>query len=688
VNLDPLKKFLLDKWWIFSLIFIFIFAYWIRSVGNVPDRILSFDPTFFYRFTKYFADWGHFPVWDELSYYVGRGDTSSNSRLMWIITGTIYNIFKSSASLFTIASTMAAIYGALLIVPAFLLGRELSNKYGGVLAAALTASAPQILVRTFGASYDTDQMALFFLLFTLYAGFRCLRKKTVESLATAILIYSAAMLAWGDSMFTFAILCGYSVVLLFVQKFMEKSKGSLKNFSYNISLLLVVLIGVQAIGFITNTYDAIGSILSIATFAQKPEIWIVNISIAELQPFNVFNLQGWMQAVGRFQTGDATIDIGIFTILIGFMATGLFYSYKKNINAAPLITAIFIIAFYVTTRGVRFTEFSSALFLVIIAAGFGYAMEALSNRGIILRSSVLGIALIVVFFAFGITSQVGFSLGPDVDKNWDDAWKWMKESTPEDALIGTWWDPGHMIAGYAERRNIADGAHCPHSCKYTINDRIVDLGKIMVTGNESESLQLIRKYQGTSSKVYWIASDDLIPKFQWPMYFGTGCGPQNDAKKCPTYISLPLQGNANSNDGRLIFRNYLLSNQAGDYQSVMLFETEPKVAFYNNNGNVYMFIESLTQSDGQLVSVGSNENVVKQVFSTLDPIFKQINVKPTNQTVPLSAWFTKGYNMAVLIPLNLRESVFTKMFLLEGDGLNHFTKAFSNDKVKIYEVVP
>jgi len=63
-----LKKY----WWIFALVIVFLFSYHIRSVNIVPDRLLSFDPIYQYRFTKYFVDWGHLPAWDELTYYAGR----------------------------------------------------------------------------------------------------------------------------------------------------------------------------------------------------------------------------------------------------------------------------------------------------------------------------------------------------------------------------------------------------------------------------------------------------------------------------------------------------------------------------------------------------------------------------------------------------------------------------------------
>ncbi len=683
-SFESLKKFLLDKWWLFALAAIFFIAFSIRAEGIVKDRILSFDPTFFYRFTKYFADWGHLPVWDELSYYVGRADTPTNSILMYMLTGTLYNIFGAGASLFSFASSMAAIYGALIVIPAFLLGRELSNKYGGLFAAALIGTAPQILIRTFGASYDTDQFALFFLLFTLYAGFRCLRKKTIESAAVAILVYSAAMMGWGDSMFTFVILCGYSIALFFAQGLFEKNVEKEKRFSaagknllWNAAFLLAILLSVELIGMITKSYGAIGSIISIASFAQKAEVWIVNISIAELQPFNVFNIEGWMQAMGRFVTSDTMIDMGIFLTFLSFLAVGIFYSYRKNLNAATLMTAIFIIAFYVTTRGIRFTEFSSALFLIIVAAGFGYAANYSSQKSVFSKSLLFGVAFIIVFLAFGISSQLGFALTPDVDENWDNAWKWLKENTPEDSIVGTWWDPGHMISAYAERRNFADGAHCPDTCKYTINDRIVDLGKTMATTDESTSLELIKKYKGTSSKAYWIASDDLIPKYQWLQYFGLGCNYQTDPQKCGLYQIFPLKSEGRGDDGTVLLKNY---------GNLIMFQTDPRTVIYQQDGKAVLLGEVTTIQDNQIISVEFNPNMSTQAMGILSPLLNQLKLTPLNATIRMTAWVSPDSGYIVAIPPNLRNTVFTKMFFYEGEDLQHFRKVFSNGKVKIYEV--
>lgn len=138
--INDVKKYL----WVFALVFIFLFSYYIRAVNITPNRLLSFDPIFQYRYTYYIANYGHMPAWDELTYYAGRSiDINTSPPLMLYITAVIYWLLKSfGLSLMTVASYMSAIYGAAIILPAFLLGRELSNKYGGLLSALLMGTAP------------------------------------------------------------------------------------------------------------------------------------------------------------------------------------------------------------------------------------------------------------------------------------------------------------------------------------------------------------------------------------------------------------------------------------------------------------------------------------------------------------------------------------------------------------------
>jgi asparagine N-glycosylation enzyme membrane subunit Stt3 len=685
--LEKLRKY----WYLFVLVLILLFSYSIRAQNIVPDRLLSFDPIFQYRFTKYFADYGTIPVWDELSYYVGR--KSEPLPLMFYITSIVYwitNVF-TKISLVTVSSYMSAVYGALIVIPAFLVGRELSNKYGGLLTAILIGTAPQILVRTFGSSYDTDQLVVFFIILTIYLGFRLIRRKDVTSLCLALIGFISFSLVWTYFLYPLIIvlISIFINILLSILKskpkedFVKKITSSIKDNLNRFFVLIVLFVILGIANFIVIGTNIVTSLSVLIGFAQKAEQWIVNISIAELQPFDIFSLEGLITAMGRFFTGDMIINTITFLFLISMIIAGIYKSFKKDLIITSFLITLFLIAIYSSSRGIRFTEFTSSLFLILIGAGFGIVTESL-EKDVIKKTIVIGFAVFVALVAMSIGSELSKQLGPDINASWDNAWNFLKTKTPELSIVGTWWDPGHMINGLAERRNYADGAHCQlgfdgkPACLYTINDRITDLGKIMATADENESLKLIRKYQGDSPKVYWIASDDLIGKFQWLQYFGTGCDARVD-QRCPLYIQIPEQSRSTDQNGNIVLRNY---------GSVVIFEgLGIPVPIYIQDINGALFDEVIYYSQGNLTSYKLNETEEQSLIQTLKPLESQLNFRFTNQSIPLTVWIPESYSYMIIIHQNLRNNVFTKMFMLEGQGLDHFKQVFRNEQVKIYEVI-
>src|SRR5437867_2610721 len=142
-----MKTFFRNKSGLIILFVIFVFSYIIRAQNVIPDRLLSFDPIFQYRYTKYLIDCGHLPAWDEITYYVGRAVNSALTQpFLYYISIFLYKIIAPifGFSLITSLSYLSAVYGALIVIPAYFLGKELSNEYGGLVTASLIGTAPQI----------------------------------------------------------------------------------------------------------------------------------------------------------------------------------------------------------------------------------------------------------------------------------------------------------------------------------------------------------------------------------------------------------------------------------------------------------------------------------------------------------------------------------------------------------------
>lgn len=665
------------------LLFIFLFSFFIRNINNVPDRILSFDPVFMYRSTWYVANYGHMPIWDELSYYPGKiVNYWYSAPLMFYLTSMLYSFLKGfGMSLLTVASYAGALYGAMMVIPAFLLGRELSNEKAGLLSAVMVGTAPQVLGRTFGASYDSDQIVLFFILLTVWAVIYALKRKSVPSFCIALGSLAAFMLAYSLFSYTFVVMMIFLTVYLIVTAVRTKLKfcdGFFKEFRAHVIIMAGLFIGLYLTSLVSGA-DFISSFTALNVYANQMETWIVNISIAELQtittPQDVMNFI--LYATGRFVTGVEVIDflsIASFLLLIIY---GLYRSFRTDRLTFAFLLSLILISYVMLNKGARFAEFTTILMAVAVSAGFGCLMDLKSEY---LKIFMVGAGVLLFLFMVSLGMFVGQQLGPDVNANWDGLWNYLKTETPELSLVGTWWDPGHMIAGTAERRNFADGAHCTWVCKYTINDRITDLGRIMATTDESESIGLISKYRGNSPEVYWIASNDLIYKYQWLEYFGMGCNPQTDRENCPIYMVFSKRTEyGDTQTGNVVIRAYESSFYGYFGLNVPLF-------FVKDGINGYLVRNVISDYNGVVTVTSFQDESVTDAVGYLKPLEKEFNFRFSSDVIEYTVWIDQDANSIAVIHPALTRTIFYRMYFLEGKGLECFDLVYRNNEVRLYKI--
>jgi dolichyl-diphosphooligosaccharide--protein glycosyltransferase len=273
----------------------------------------------------------------------------------------------------------------------------------------------------------------------------------------------------------------------------------------------------------------------------------------------------------------------------------------------------------------------------------------------------------------------------EVDQNWRDALDWLKNNTDKKALVATWWDPGHIIAGYTGLRVHADGAHCPpESCvPYNHNIRIQDMGKIFATSSEDESVSILKKYQQLTPEqcqqvkqefgdivpkdacdkipeIYLIASADLMGKYYWLSFFGTGTG--------GSYYQLSYTG----------------PDQSGlpTYGGIL--------TLLQQNNTLMAVINSPQQ--------GIRNALVKEIVYFDDTGTKHLDFSNYTNTLEGMAWATPSFGIlgkwgnvivpstVIYMPPEIKDSIFTKLFFFDGQGLSKFKLVFNNPEVKIYKV--
>ncbi len=691
-----------DNWHFLALAVIVLLALKIRLFTVGTEWLQAYDPYYHLRYTSYIFHHGQMPVWDPLSYFP-PGRPVVIEFVMYYMTAWLYAAFEGAFdSLLDFAKYSTAFYGAAVTIPAYFAGKEFAGKKAGVLSALFMAAIPAAIRRTSAGFYSTDPFVLFFSILSIYFFARSFNRRDLLSYSLTAISLILFSISWTEGWYIAVLAIGstflyYIVLTLFgkeewktgtedksnlppLKKRAAKALGPFKNLFFpGIGILILAMIISHLIGM-----EPFSVVRRYTAFVLSPEnLQIVNISVAELQPLDILG-GGWQQLYGRTSTALLFLFPGIIMLL------------KRKKRLGSLLFAWAGFTFFFVTRGIRFmlifapavsvaagvglTELYkeikemgryaplmafgllASIFISMASPGFGVALAVLITVAILFVEregetpdiAKAGMITTIIVAGLILVSQ-GIQTGaaqPDtaITEDWREAYEFMKYETAEDAVIGSWWDPGHRIAGLAQRRNMADGAHClEEHCEGGLNTRISDLGEMLVTDDEDRMVELMERYQEEASEVYWIASEDLIGKYQWPQYFATGC--MGGDPQCPLYSQLRYQ---DQTQDRIIY-------DAGVY---LEFVNDTPVPVYETAEGRGTFERLLYYEGGELREEKFDEE----------------------QMIPGTLWVHPQYYMTVLIPEYQEESMFTRMYLKEGEDLEHFDQVFRNNYVKIYKL--
>ncbi len=693
------KKFLIPL----LLILIFIFSLELRLFSAKYKYLLAYDPYFWYRHAKFIAEPGYRPAWDELSYYPpGRPWVFNLFEYVLAYSYKLVNLF-ANVDFLTICKYVPAIIASLAVFPAYSIARDLKDEKAGLFSALIIGIVPIFLQRTMAGFCDTDcfvvLMPLVFFALSIKA-FKNVRKNklTVKTWVYCILAglsFFVFKLIWpGDYvLFVLGACVATTLVLKVLLKKYAKIEVSFFNASERGIILTFLLILLFSIAFCSLKYPKY--ILSLINYpiavlklktptggagaGKGPNVFI---SVAEMQA------PTFLQITKSGVNSDYLTRLGYVAFVLPFIwlliaKPPLLLKRKWKIEDLLLAGIWFILVFLGTFKGIRFI-----LLLTMPAAIIsGICISELLDKSF--KKNYLAIAFLLVI-AFLLIKDVKLSYliakstTPSMDDAWYEALTWLKENTPKDALIATWWDPGHWITAVAERRAFADGAHYAGP-PYPISQRIQDMGFVFSTDNETAAIQRLKKYMELNetickkynlkyncptkaSEMYFIASADLIGKFYWLSYFGSW-DPKLQAGKPRVYQILYLTNMQQAKNATYYF--YPATVNSG----IILIVNETSKRFFAQR--VIFDVESK-----RIIGVQNISEVV--VYARGLPL-KLINENAEDKGLLL---VFPGYQMAIYMDEKLKNCIFTKLYFYDGAGLKHFKliKVFGNGEVKIFKV--
>lgn len=788
-----------------TLLVIICLAVFVRlSTINSPT-VLDYDPWWFYRYAQMILDYGKLPRWDVQSFsFPGRPTTPFQG---WPYT--IVFFYKLLNAFFSTSFMKSAILSPLLMValipiPAFLLGKLLSNNLGGLVTAFFAVLTPAFISVSMAGYCDSDAPVVFYYFLSVFATLFATKNPKPIFIIFAVLANLLFVWNWGGGWITLILFTVFTFILPFFRIFEE----FIHTFSLKISLkksldeivvvgrpifLIIVLtniisyflfnftqfasffdgIAFTGLGLIVRwlvflvlifwdslfayhfldsarkeasagkrLYFSLSLCASIILFylifvaftSVPPKSLIVNVSVAELQPINIFNREGFFAVASRAGLLPITLSFGLFLLI--------FYKIwkKEKIPNEEIFFFIWILSMFILiSRGVRFSlQFSVAaavasgyvignykkypsITLLILLFGLIFLQQTFlkTSMDFLILFLIFVISFISIFkkdekfmevlllalftfqalFFLSNSIQLGQATGMEISQNWYDALNWLVTNSNKDTIVATWWDPGHILAGYSYYRNnpfkvMADGAHCDaKNCViYNHDIRISDMGRAFSTKNETEAVEILKKYTSLSkeqcqkvkeifgdiiydnifkddpckpvNKMYVIASSDLIGKYYWLSYFGS-----YDEKK-------------GAGEGRN-FINLQLTN----------FNQQKGILEYGNG------IISIVQKGDKLIAIlnfpaqGIRNAVIRDMIYFYQG--QQVNQRIENATFNGLVFVDPSFQWIIFMDEKIENSIFTNMFFFNGEGLKefeipkleYFKLKYSNPEVKIFEVI-
>lgn len=392
-------------------------------------------------------------------------------------------------------------------------------------------------------------------------------------------------------------------------------------------------------------------------------------------------------SIGLNKTGFL---IGVLVSVVSMLAIKYAGKSKSAGEAVVLVNtgAAFMIA------GITPTQLTN---VIIFAAFFATAASSLhalgitKNRMIFIFAALIVMSFYISSFYLSPSTDVARGQGTVLSDNWFNALNWIKNNTPECAVVATYWDPGHFIRSIAERPVVFDGATqgairtvpapdhedglvvvpYDNGIKHIINykdgnattSRINDIAISLMTSNESLALELLEKYRipGCNS-MYYIASSDLIGKSVWWTYFSTW--DPTVTKGTPySYQIMNLRSARPLPGQNAIAYTYPVSQS----QAFMLIVSNSTVKAYFQQAN-----QQPIPVQGLIFNLpGGNA-----VFSR-DP----------NAEFPGTLLVQGDRQVAIYMPEQIQDSMFTRMFLFNGAGLKNFQLVDDwGGEVKLFKV--
>jgi len=477
-------------------------------------ELFEFDPFYNFRATEYIVNNGtqaYFEWFDTKTWYpFGRNVSESSQVILHLTTATFYQIFGGNSSLYDFTVLFSLVIGSLTSVVVFAFVRVIGGTTAGLFAALIFSISLPMIVRGLVGWFKSEPLGLFFGFLALYLFLSAIKfdkgKISAIKLIVAGLFLALGLSAWGGILFFVLGIMGFYLVIPFFKHEKNFIIWAIPVFSISLVLFSSIfertsdLISYVSLAIILATVFVVVSeiIKKFSSDSNKIRnciIFLISIIGSGIAAFsiglNYLPSFRYLSAVNPFLSTndpltasvaehmaiDLTLSFAFLSVFMIFTVIGIWFVFSKKSNLKNDMRAFALVfclmAIYISSAFLRLELFASVGVIILGSIGLAVLVKHVLklNRNNFLKYIFSGVVIILFIIPMVYPEQVNWGILSDApptiltgglsygaSNDWLDATQWLKENTPQDAVIAAWWDYGYWITVLSDRATLIDNA--------------------------------------------------------------------------------------------------------------------------------------------------------------------------------------------------------------------------------------
>ena len=274
-------------------------------------------------------------------------------------------------------------------------------------------------------------------------------------------------------------------------------------------LLLAVILVYFVVKFLVEYFDRmetepstvrrISGAISEVNWQVFAVIILGNIAVAGLYPhqaaswldFAIGEVQGKQYVGVSEMAGLGPADLLAYTFFLIPIVLGIYLVWKKRAEGSIFFFSWFLSMLVLGLFSKRIVLYAAPPACILSGVGLAFLWDWMSGGQSqpLKKVGVIALLLLMIMYSYGTAAFMGSDVAIAADEDWQDALAYLREETPQDAVIMTQWGYGYWILDLGERRPLVDNGYYGYDA-----DKLRDVGLAYSTTDPAEAAQIMKKY--------------------------------------------------------------------------------------------------------------------------------------------------------------------------------------------------